>query len=42
MAVATKKKTPRKVVMVRVICMVLAFLMILPMLISTLMTGVYW
>lgn len=42
MAVKARKKTPRKVIAVRVICIVIALLMVVPMLISSIISGPFW
>ena len=39
MAASAKKKVPRKVAVVRVICIVIAVLMVLPVLLASLVPG---
>ncbi len=42
MAVKTKKKTPRKVILVRIVCIAIAVLMVVPLLISSIISGTFW
>ena len=42
MAVSSKKKATRKVVMVRIVCLVMVVLLVIPLVLSTLLTGVPW
>ncbi len=42
MAVSYKKKASRKVTIVRVVCVVMVLLLIVPLLISSILSGVYW
>ena len=42
MAVSTRKRASRKVVIVRVGCVVMVLLLIVPLLISSILSGYYW
>ncbi len=42
MAVSTRTKASRKTVMVRVFCVVMVLLLVVPLLVSTLLSGYYW
>ncbi len=42
MSVSSKKKESRKVLVVRIVCLVLVVLLVLPILFSTILSGLYW
>ena len=42
MAAGSKKKADRKVMMVRIVCLTMVVLLVIPLLLSTLLTGLPW